>query len=98
MRFKAKLVEIALNYLESSEMLAITGGWLGEYRPILESLDKTKPFVSDVEKVHHALIQVRPKERVDARIAAIQAEQRFVDNLHDHALRALYYAHEALVE
>jgi hypothetical protein len=97
MRFKAKLVEIALNYLDSSEMIGITETWIGLHRPLLESFDKTKAFIPDVQQAHLRLIQVQPKAR-EARVAAISAKQRGVDLLHDHALRALYYAHEALIE
>ena len=81
-------------------MLAISEGWLGTLRPAFESIPEIKPLIARVDTGHAALTHARPSEpaTTDAAVVAISPEARAVDVCHDHALRALYFGHEALAE
>ena len=93
-------MDIPLRYLEVGEMVAVSGGWLSDQRPIFESIPEIKPLLPQVEAAHEALVLARPSEstKTDPTVEAIISAQRAVDIRHDHALRALYFAHEALAE
>ncbi len=93
-------MDIPLRYLEVGEMVAISGGWVGDQRKVFESIPEIKPLLPQVEAAHNALVQARPSEsaKTDPTVEAIIAAQRAVDIRHDHALRALFFAHEALAE
>jgi hypothetical protein len=93
-------MDTPLIYLEVGEMLAVSEGWLGKQRQAFESIPEIKPLLPKVEEIHAALTHARPSEpaKTDPAVEAISTEQRAVDIRHDHGLRALYYAHEALAE
>jgi hypothetical protein len=94
------VTDIPLRYLEVGEMLAISEGWLNKQRSAFESIPEIKPLIARIDDGHTALTHARPSEpaTTDAAVAAISTEERAVDVRHDHALRALYYGHEALAE
>ncbi|MEP7126957.1 MAG: hypothetical protein ABJE95_38855 [Byssovorax sp.] len=81
-------------------MLAISESWLGAQRAAFESIPEIKALIGKVDKGHAALTHARPSEptTTDPAVLAISTEQRALDIRHDHALRAVYYAHEALAE
>jgi hypothetical protein len=93
-------MDVPLRYLEVGEMLAVSEGWLGKHRQAFESIPEIKPLLPKVEDAQAALTHARPSEpaKTDPAVEAISAEQRVLDIRHDHALRALYYGHEALAE
>jgi hypothetical protein len=93
-------MDTPLIYLEVGEMLAVSEGWLGEQRHVFESIPEIKPLLPKVEEMHAALVHARPSEpaKTDPAVEAISTEQRALDIRHDHGLRAVYYAHEALAE
>jgi hypothetical protein len=93
-------MDIPLRYLEVGEMLAVTESWLGAQRAAFESLLEIKALIGKVDEGHTAHTHARPSEpaTTDPAVVAISTEQRALDIRHDHALRAVYYAHEALAE
>lgn len=93
-------MDIPLRYLEVGEMLAVSETWLGAQRPAFESIPEIKALIGKIDEGHTALTHARPSEptTTDPAVAAIATEQRALDIRHDHALRAVYYAHEALAE
>jgi len=93
-------MDIPLRYLEVGEMVAVSGGWVGDQRETFESIPEIKPLFAQVDAAHTALVLARPSEsaKTDPTVEAIIAAQRAVDIRHDHALRALYFSHEALAE
>jgi hypothetical protein len=82
---------VPLNYLESGEMLAITGPWIDE--PAFASVAKLKPLLPDVKEVHAALLAAKPAPATiePASLPALRADLRSLDARHDHGLRAGVY-------
>lgn len=82
---------IALNYLETPEMVSISSAWLTG--PVFASVPALKPLVPIVDAAHAELVLAEPAAAptASAAVVAISAEQRTLDLRHDHLVRALHY-------
>ena len=94
--------ELPLLYLETGEMLAVTGAWLSADRATCESIPVVQALLPAVEKAHASLQQAAPHDHTSrtpgAAYESIATAEKVVDVRHDHALRALFYGCEANAE
>jgi hypothetical protein len=91
---------VPLRYLDTGEMLAITGAWLHTDRATFESIPEIRPLLGQLTTAHEILTRASPaqSDRPTPPVEALSSQQRQVDLRHDHALRAVYYLHEAMAE
>ena len=83
----------ALRYLEPSDMLVLSSRWLGPDRAALAATPELAVLLPRLAQAHEALsasTTVVPADPEQTRRLATQA--RRLDERHDHAVRALYFA------
>ena len=93
---------IALRYLDPTEMLALSARWLGESRPQLEAIAEVKPLLPRLDEAHRALDSAQKANgeagALGERRQRLLSQARELDDRHDHAVRALYFALSAVIE
>ncbi|MCS6899319.1 MAG: hypothetical protein RMJ98_06510 [Myxococcales bacterium] len=84
----------ALRYLDSASMLSLSSGWLGPRRVLLEQSAELTALLPRLEEAHQALLLAQKTtpnmSREESAHLASQAQS--LDDQHDHAVRALYFA------
>jgi len=87
----------ALRYLEAPEMIALSTDWLGPRRSALSAAPELAALLPRLEEAHHALLRAQKAAPAapDGQTQRLEAEARSLDERHDHAVRALYYAASA---
>ncbi len=82
----------ALRYLEPTDMLALSADWLGPQRPVLAAAPELAALLPRLTLAHEALTATTAAETDPVQAQRLASEARSLDELHDHAVRALYFA------
>ncbi|RYE94622.1 MAG: hypothetical protein EOO75_01475 [Myxococcales bacterium] len=83
----------ALRYLEPSDMLALSTRWLGPDRAALAASPELAALLPRLTQAHEALAASTSAAPADpGQAQRLATEARGLDERHDHAVRALYYA------
>lgn len=80
---------MSLNYLDASEMAALTLGWVEEQRPLFLSIPVIAGMMPEVEAAHALVVTVNTTALVEARSAELSAQLSVLDPQHDDVLRAI---------
>lgn len=84
----------ALRYLDPASMLALSSDWLGVKRPLLDQSPELAALLPRLDEAHQALLlaqKVTPAPGGE-QAAQLAAQAQTLDDQHDHAVRALYFA------
>ncbi|RYF49871.1 MAG: hypothetical protein EOO38_06955, partial [Cytophagaceae bacterium] len=88
---------MALKHLVLSEMVGLTGAWLGTHRPLLQAIPEVAAWLPKLDEVHARVVKAQPvsTSEMDAKVAGISGQQEALDARHDDLVRATSHALEA---
>jgi hypothetical protein len=84
----------ALRYLDPASMLSLSSGWLGPRRALLEQSPELAALLPRLDEAHQALLlaQKAAPGAGGEESARLASQAQALDDQHDHAVRALYFA------
>lgn len=80
---------MALKHLELSEMVGLTGAWVGAQRTLLQAIPQTAAWLPQLDETHARAVKAQPVSftEQEAEVAKIVGQQAVLDDRHDDLIR-----------